>query len=106
MRPQCQTTHGGKFGNNIAVSDLGAAPSFAGDVASFRISNIARYSGGSYTAQGLAYTTDESTLALLDPSSISGSPTSFTLPGSQGLTGTMAAGAGNATSPTWQVYTP
>jgi len=93
------------FGNNIAVDGLGAAPSFAGDVASFRISNVVRYTGN-YTAKGLAYTSDASTLALLDPSSIVGTPTSFTLPGSQGLTGNMGAGAGNATSPTWQVYTP
>jgi len=89
-------------------SDLAAGSNlgFEGDLAGFRISNIDRYMGSSYTPPTLPLTSDGSTLMLINPYSSATTPTTFSVPGSQGLTATFGGGGGSATSPTWVAYTP
>jgi len=79
---------------------------FSGDLAAMRISNVVRYTGSTYTPPTGPFTLDSSTLLLINPSSFSSAPTSFSAPGTQGITATLGAGFSAATSATWVAYTP
>jgi hypothetical protein len=94
------------IGKNAGVPFATPDVSFLGDLAAFRISNVARYTGATYTVPTGPWTVDGSTLALIDATSFNSQPTSFAVPGSQGLTATFGGGSASATSPTLQAYTP
>jgi hypothetical protein len=92
------------IGSNEGVPADGSVP-FSGDLATMRISNVVRYSGTSFTPPTQRFTADANTLLLIDASSFSSAPTSFPVPGSQGLTATLGAGGSSATSPALVAYT-
>jgi hypothetical protein len=93
------------IGRNEGLPGDGDLP-FTGDLAGLRISSVARYTGSSFTPPTVPFAADSSTMLLVDPSSFSSAPTSFSAPGSQGITATLGAGSSAATSPTWVAYTP
>ena len=92
------------IGSNEGVPGDGSV-TFTGDLTTMRISNVVRYSGTSFTPPTQRFTADANTLFLIDASSLSSVPTSFPVPGSQGLTATPGAGGSSATSPTLVAYT-
>lgn len=79
--------------------DGGIAPSFLGDIESLRISDVARYSGDSYTASMSDFTDDSSTLLLYDFDQVSPGATSITDLSGNGHDGTFGVGFAGATSP-------
>jgi hypothetical protein len=86
--------------------DGGIAPSFIGDIQSLRISEIARYSGDSYSASMSDFTNDPSTLLLYNFDQLTpGSTTIDDLSGND-HTGTFGVGFAGATSPTIVVPEP
>jgi hypothetical protein len=71
---------------------------FLGDIESLRISDIARYSGESFTPTFGDFTSDADTLLLYNFDDPPGSPT-ITDASSLGRTGTLGVGCGNGTKP-------
>ncbi|AIE87636.1 LamG-like jellyroll fold domain-containing protein [Fimbriimonas ginsengisoli] len=94
------------LGKNCGVPFVTQDFSFVGDLAAFRISNVDRYTGESYDVPTKPWEDDASTLVLVDPSTLSGTPTNFSIPGIQHLNGTLGGGSSSATSPTWEAYSP
>lgn len=71
---------------------------FLGDIESLRISDVARYSGESFTPTLGDFTSDANTLLLYNFDDPPGSPT-ITDASPLGRTGTLGAGCGNGTKP-------
>jgi hypothetical protein len=88
------------LGKNGGVPFSNSDASFSGDLAWFKVSNTALYTGSTYVPPGTA-TTDVSTLLLIDASSFSSAPTTFSAPGAQGIIANVGVGNGSSTSPTW-----
>lgn len=86
--------------------DGGIDPSFLGDIQSLRISDVARYSGSSYTPTFSDFTDDSSTLLLYDFDQLSPGATSIDDLSGNGHTGTFGVGFTGATSPTVVVPEP
>jgi hypothetical protein len=80
--------------------DGGTAPSFLGDIENLRVSDVARYSGNSYTASMSDFADDSSTLLLYDFDQLSAGSTSITDLSGNGHDGTFGVGFAGATSPT------
>ncbi len=89
------------LGKNGGVPFNSSDASFTGDLAWFKVSNTVRYTGSTYVQPGTAGTADGSTLLLIDASSFSSAPTTFSAPGAQGITANVGVGNGSSTSPTW-----
>ena len=83
--------------------DGGIDPSFQGDIKSLRVSNIARYSGNSYTPTFGDFTSDPSTLLLYDFDKVPTGSTIISDLSGHGHTGTAGTGFTGATSPTFGV---
>jgi len=94
------------IGKNGGVPFFNSDVSFLGDLAEFRISNSVRYSGPTYSVPTEPFSTDASTLMLIDASSFSTAPNSFAAPGSQGIIGNVGVGGGSSTAPAWIPFTP
>lgn len=91
------------IGRNSTVP-FTAEPPFMGDLAAFRISRVARYSSP-FSPPTVPWTDDADTLMLLDPSSLTTLPTTFSLPGTAGLIANPGKGNASATPPTLMPYT-
>ena len=92
------------LGYNSGRGDIPPSSGAVFDLACFRISSVARYSGASFAPPTSPWSPDANTLLLINPSAISGDPTAFACPGSAGITATFAAGIGSATNPSWRSY--
>jgi hypothetical protein len=80
------------------ISDNGLRAGFQGYIDTLRISNVARYSGDSFTAPSSKLSTDGNTLLLYNFDAQPGSTTITDLSG-HGLRGTLGVGFTGATSP-------
>jgi hypothetical protein len=74
------------------------------DLAYFRVSKTARYTGSSYKIPR-DWASDANTLLLVNPSLVSGTPSSFACGGSDAITANLGTGRpGVTTSPVWGTF--
>jgi hypothetical protein len=101
-----QAAHGTVGSGSSIIAAVGAinrelfCPSFLGEIQSLRISNVARYSGSTYTPVLADFSNDASTELLynFDTAPVGGQVTDLS---GNGHTGTLGVGFSNATSPTF-----